>query len=207
MSGVLHGLTAPNQRRSTAISVNNTHAGTTLSSGVTSVTFSGAPAITGHLLLALGGTQSITEPTFTDGWTKVCSFSSTGSLQRTGIIVYKYATSQTEVVTFTGSGSSAVNYSAGVSFRNVSGIGNTATYLDNTSGLSTINSPSLTLRRTDGSSALFLSWYAATITAAPNGLTVTNGVAYGTGYSSWAGGTFTVSGSGTGISGIVELLN
>lgn len=182
--------------------------GSNLSSGVTNVTFSGHQA--GDFLLAVAGTQQGIDPTFTDGWNKIVSYTgSSGTAQRTGIIVYKYATSSdNDIVNFTGNGTAAAAYSAGYIFRNVRGVGNSNTVNGTTSTGTSIASPTLTLSDTTTvKSTLVLCSYAPSITAAPNSMNVANSMSYGTLRSSWAGGNFTTSIAVTLNCGIVELLN
>lgn len=182
--------------------------GSTLSSGVSSATFTGHQ--TGDLLIAMGGSQQTADPTFTSGWTKITSYNSTVTTLRVGILVYKFASSSNnDTITFTGTGTSTANYSAGYIFRNVRAIGNSNVVTNvGATASTTIASPSLTLSDTaTGQSALVLSTYIATITAAPNSMTAINGLAYGLLRSSWAGGNFTSSGAVTAACGIVELLN
>lgn len=180
--------------------------GTTLTSGVTSVTFSGHQ--TGDFLLAMGASQQTADPTVTGGWTKICSYTATGTI-RVGILVYKYATSTaSDTVTFTGTGTSTAQYSSGFIFRYVRGIGNFNTVTNTGSLGSSIPSPSLTLSdTTTGISALVLASYVGNMTAAPNSMTVSNGMAYGLLRNSWAGGNFTIATTNLFNCGIVELLN
>lgn len=180
--------------------------GSTLSSGVTSVTISGHQV--GDFLFVVGSSQQTADPSFTAGWTKITSFFSTGTL-RVGVMVYKFATTTAnETVTFTGTGSSASAYSAAYVFRNVRAIGNSNVVTNIGGSASSIASPSLTLSdTTTGQSALILASYAMTMTAVPNSLTIANGMSYGLLRSSWAGGNFTVSGTNLLNCGIVELLN
>lgn len=182
--------------------------GSTLATGATSVTFSGHQV--GDFLLAMGGSQQTADPTFTAGWTKICSYNAPTANPRVGIIVYKYATSTAnETVTFTGTGTSSAQYSAGYTFRYVRGVGNSNVVTGTTAAAqTTVPSPSLTLSdTTNGTSALILASYLGFITGAPNSMTVTNGMAYGLLRNSWAGGNFTTSGLVSFNCGIVELLN
>lgn len=184
--------------------------GSGLSAGVTSVTISGHQV--GDFLLARGGNAAqSTDPTFTAGWTKICSYNCTaaGSL-RVGILVYKYATTTAnETVTFTGaSATAAAAYSAGYVFRYVRGIGNFNTVTGVTTSASSVPTPSLTLSdTTTGISTLVLASFVGAMIGAPNSMTVTNGMAYGQLRSSWAGGNMTLSASFPVNCGIVELLN
>jgi hypothetical protein len=181
--------------------------GTALTSAVTSVTFTGHQP--GDLLLAMGGSQQVADPSFTAGYTKICSWNNNNTFFRVGILVYKFAnSSNSDTISFTGTGSSTLNYSAGYIFRNVRAIGNFNVI--NTSvnaGVTSAPSPSLTLGDTTNvKSALVLATFVPIITAAPDSLTVTNGMAYGLLRSSWAGGNFTMSAAATPCCGIVELL-
>lgn len=179
--------------------------GTVLTSGVTSVTFTGHAV--GDLLLVLGGSQQSADPSYTAGWTRITSYNSTGTL-RVGIILYKWATSTgNDVITFTGTGSSTIRYSSGHIFRNVLRIGNSNVVTGTSANGSTLPSPSLTLSDTRGGSALVLATYNAGIGTAPNSMTVSAGMAYGLQRSSWPGGNFTTA-SGVNLAncGIVELV-
>ena len=182
--------------------------GSTLVSGVTSVSFSGQQV--GDVMIAMGASQQTTDPSFTAGWTKICSFVGSGAgALRIGTLVWKRATTTaTDTLTFTGTGSSAAIYSAGYIFRNVRDIGNFGVVnTTSTTGSTSIPSPTLTLSdTTTGQSALVAAIHTSGITAAPNSMTVSNGMAYGLLRSSWAGGNFTAS-NVIPISGIVELLN
>jgi hypothetical protein len=181
--------------------------GSTLASGVTSVSFTGHQV--GDVLIALGGSQQVGDPSFTAGWTKICSFVGSASPFRMGMFVWKRATSTaSDTLTFTGTGTSAVAYSAGYIFRNVRDIGN-FNVRSTASGTTTTtpDTPSLTLSdTTTGQSALVVATYTATATAVPNAMTLANGMGYGLLRSSWAGGTMTTA-VALNVSGIVELLN
>ena len=182
--------------------------GSALSSGVTSVSFSGQQV--GDVLIAMGASQQATDPSFTAGWTKICSFVGSGSPSRMGMWVWKRATTTaTETLTFTGTGSSASIYSAGYIFRNVRDIGNFGVVSTaSTTTTSTPSTPSITLSdTTTGQSALVVASHFSGVTAVPNAMTVANGMGYGLLRSSWAGGTMTLSSATYNISGIVELLN
>lgn len=179
--------------------------GTPLST-TTSVTFSGHRV--GDFLFAWGGSQSTTPPTFSAGWTLITSLGGTSGAgtSRAITLVYKVATTTaSEVITFTGSGSSAISYSAGYTFRNVAQVGNSNTVFNLIGGTS-YASPSLTLSRTNGTSALILCTYSATMTAAPGGLIINSGMAYGLNQSSWGGGNLTVSGNNAALAAICELV-
>lgn len=183
--------------------------GSTLATAVTSLTFTGHQV--GDVLIAMGGSQQTADPSFTAGWTKICSFVDSYSTSfRVGIFVWKRATTTAnEVLTFTGTGSSAVAYSAGHIFRNVRDIGNFGIVNIAVASTTTlVASPAITLSdTTTGQSALVLAHHTGTMTAAPNTMTVANGMAYGLLRSSWAGGNFTTSTGVAAISGIIELLN
>jgi len=178
--------------------------GSTLASGVTTVNFTGLSP--GDFLLVMGGSQQIADPTFTAGWTKITSYTST--IPRVGIFVYKWATATTDTITFTGTGTSSLAYSAGYAFKNVRGVGNSAVITgQGTTLASSIPSPALTLSdTTTGGSALIVASYVASMSAAPTGLTLANGMAYGLLKSSWSATNFTSSSTYLNC-GIVELLN
>lgn len=181
--------------------------GTSISAGVTSVTFTGHS--TGDLLLAVGATSSTTKPTITAGWTEILTFTNDSPfLSRCALMAYRFAPSSADTtLTFTGSGTSAGEWSSGMTFRNVSSIGASAK-VDNTanSATTTIATPALTLSVTNGSSALALFAFRPYISASPGSLIITNGMAYGLEQSTWPAGNMTTSSNQPPISAIVELV-
>lgn len=201
-------IVSTNAARKGAITAIGTYLGSSLSSGVTSVTFTGVKA--GDFLVAMGGSHAATKPSYTAGWSEACFYTGTNSFgSRSGIIVTKVAESSTETVTFTGSGSSGTNYSAGLALTNVTAVGNVGTISSNAEPEITFPSPTLALQRTDGTSALLLASYFAgstAIAAAPGSLTISNGIAYGLARSSWPAGDFTVNDSAGRSCAIVELV-
>jgi hypothetical protein len=186
----------------------NGFTGSTLVSGVSSVTFSGHQI--GDLLIATGGGQRSTDPTFTAGWTKITSFFST-NLTRVGIIVYKFATSTAnETVTFTSTGSSSAAYSAGHIYRNVVAIGNSVarTNISVAEGDTTVPLLDLTLQKTNSTSWVYASSYIPQLASATD-MTENNGQLYLASLSSnFTARTANTDGSSlVNISGVVELLN
>lgn len=183
--------------------------GSTLATGgITSVTFSGHQV--GDLLIAGGGGQRTTDPTFTAGWTKINSYQSPSNSARVGIIVYKFATTTAnETITFTSTGSSTAVYSGGITFRNVSAIGaNTTKTAYSGNAVSSIAVPTLTMNNTSGKSAVIVATYifSATNISACTGCSIGSGFAYELGATSFTGRTATVNNIQS-ICGVVELLN
>lgn len=136
-------------------------AGTTLAGGVTSVTFSGIHNV-GDMLVAVGGSQSTTEPTYTAGWTRINGASS-ASDSRSLVVVYFIAnTSGNITVTFTGAGNSGAIYSNGTVFRNASGPGANAMF--SAPGItSTVSFSGITPNVKDGTSAVIAYTFAGVI--------------------------------------------
>lgn len=184
--------------------------GSALTSGVTSVTFTGHKV--GDLLIAIGGSQQTADPTYTSGWTKITSFNNTNTNFRVGIIVYKFATSTaSETLTFTGTGTSTAFYSSGQIFRNVTGIGASASISTAITGITPVyNTPALTLTSNKGSSTLFGGTYVPYTTTGNN---VKTNYDSGNFYILNQNGNYTTAqaqtsgATGTGACGIVELLN
>lgn len=161
------------QKTKTPVSFVTAITGTSLVAGLTSVTFTGHQ--TGDLLIAIGGSQQSTDPTFTSGWTKIISsLYSTGP--RIAVAVYKFATSSAnDTVIFTGTGTSASSYSSGIVFRNASGIG--ASSFNNTTTFS-LSFPvnALTLQKTNGTSAALCGVYInSTVSSYNGGITRSSG--------------------------------
>lgn len=194
--------------RPPAVKFIDSHTGTTLSAGVTSVTFTATHAV-GDLLIATGGGRQEADPTFTAGWTKIASYFSPSSSKRVGIIVYKFATSTADAtVTFTSSGTSSDNYSGGQVFRNVSAIGNSAVRT-NISGLAdtSVPLPAMSLTQNNGTSAIYASTYIPYITSVPD-MSIGDGQAYWEQVGpDFTARTATISLDVSNISGVVELLN
>lgn len=209
MSGVLHGVAAAFTKNPTPIAVVNTFAGSTLTSGSTSVTFSSVQV--GDLLVAAGGFQQLQDPTFTSGWEKATSISTTdqGASPRGVIVVSKRATATSETLTITaGTGSSSTIYSSGIAFRSAPQIGATAT-----NAVATFNSTvplpnSLSLLNQSGRSAIACFCFVSNITGNSFGFTTANGVTYALAQSSWQSGrTLTSATAPAGITAVVEVLN
>lgn len=181
--------------------------GSTLSGGVCSVTFSGHQV--GDLLIACLGTQDDDEGTYTSGWTKATWFYTSSTSQRSGMVLYKFATSTAnDTVTLTNAGTSTANYAGGMTFRNVSGIGT----IEIISGITgdadkTIPIPAITPSVTDGSSWLYACGYIPLLTGCTD-YTLASGQLYianiaGTQVARTASSSSNLSN----ISAVLELLN
>lgn len=204
MSGVLH-VAASGRRR--AIEFVRSSIGSTLSSGVTTVTVTTSP---GDFVIAVGATYDVaSDPTLPADWTKLLGFGISSPAVRRVCVAYKFASSTSESCVFTGNGSSgAFNASGAAVFRNVSAVGATATNAAGTTS-TTIPIPSLTLTATSASSALFVCSYLPQILSGTGSLLDTaSGQAYRLGVPSWSSGqTVSTANSIYHIAAVVELLN
>lgn len=195
----------------TAVSVFSSVAGTTLSSGVTSVTFTGHAV--GDMLVAAGGGQTLAEPTYTAGWTRINGGGVFFTVNRSVVVVYFIANTTSSItVTFTSSGTSGGVYSNGIIFKQANSIGASAV-TQISAGSTSIPYSALTLDQTNGTSAVVVVTYAGNITAisSPPTWTLINGGTsslggYATTLSSnVSSGTLTASSSGLHLSVICEI--
>ena len=195
------------------IQVISTIAGTGITSGVTSVTFSGHKV--GDFLLAVAGSQQTTDPTFTSGWTKILNaIGNTGT--RIVIAVYKIATSTaSDTVTFTGTGTSATVYSTGMIARNVSGVGTTFSLSSSSVATTSFSTPTIQAADRSGRSLIVWSHFNQTTTNISGTPTVTTmpNVTYPA-YGSyllktleWTVRTVTLSANSSPIGVLIELKN
>lgn len=179
-------------------------AGSTLSGGVTTVSITGINP--GDFIVALGTTQRNTEPTYTAGWTRITG-QTDASYTRSYTIVYKIATSSSESVSFTGSGSSTLVYSQAIVFKNVSGPGASSNFT--TSGLVTsFNVAALTLNNNSGSSVVIAANITPASTTSISGMTLATGnIGYKLGATSFAATAGVANGNVVNRSSTIELLN
>lgn len=183
--------------------------GSNLTAGVTNVTFTGHAV--GDLLIATGASRTNTAPTFTAGWTTITSWGNTISANsRTAVMVYKFATStDNETLTFTSAAATvAFPYSAGHTFRNVTGIGNFSTHTSATASSATYNFTPLTLSATDSSSAIYGGTFIpVTISTTVSDAIINNGHIYALNKNGTVTGAGSVTTAANPNSGLVELLN
>lgn len=181
--------------------------GTNLTTGgVTSVSI---PAtVAGDLIIAWGSNRTNTASPTPAGWTSiatgVCNPFGTGS-DRSTHMVYQFTDGAAQTLTFDG-GSADVSpgpYSGCLIFRGASAVGAGAGINSNSTG-TTLAIPSLTIDRVPATVVAF-SFFGDSITAAPAGWTITNGMAYAEYLSAWAGGNFTLSDTAALIGTVVEI--
>ena len=163
--------------------------------GVTTISIPATAA--GDLIIAFGSNRTITPTPTPVGWTAiatgVCNITGTAN-DRSTSMVYQFTTGGAQTLTFDGAGSgdsSADPYSGCLIFRGASLVGTGAGVSNNSTG-TTLAMPSLTIDRVPATVIVF-SFFGDSISAAPAGWTVTNGMAYAEYLSAWAGGNFTLS--------------
>jgi hypothetical protein len=163
----------------------------------------------GDFMLAYIGTQSLTEPTYSAGWTKVDFFSGVylGTDNRGCLIIYKVATGASDTLNWTGVGSSAQNYGLGIVVRNVSGVGarsmNGIGGAANSDTTMDINA----LGPVAESSLIVAGTYSANTTSYSIFTRLSCGFGVGTGLSFVPASTLSLTAAGVTITGIVELTN
>jgi hypothetical protein len=120
-------------------------------------------------------------------------------------MVYQFTDGGAQTLTFDGGsdGASADPYSGCLIFRGASQVGTGAGVDSNTTG-TTLTIPSLTIDRVPATVVVF-SFYGDSITAAPAGWTISNGMAYAEYLDAWAGGAFTLSAGAAEIGTVVEI--
>jgi len=169
--------------------------GSTVSSGgVTSISI---PATApGDLIIAFGSNRTNTPSPTPAGWTSiatgVCNPFGTGS-DRSTRMVYQFTDGGAQTLTFDGGSASASAdpYSGCLIFRGASEVG-TGAGIDNNNNGTTLTIPGLTVDRVPATVIVF-SFYGDSITAAPAGWTISNGMAYAEYLDAWAGDDFTLS--------------
>lgn len=206
MSGISHPLSTS---QSAPIQYVTSARGNDLNT-TTTVTITGIRP--GDLVCAVGAAYRTTPPTYTAGWSLIQT-QSNATVARSMAMVYKFANSTSETITFTSSGSSSgFAGSSAIAFRNARGIG--AVGARNSS--STSNSfyiPQqglpITLEATNNSSAVWLGGYVSIFNGSlVGGTTNVNGQLYRLNV---PGPTFQGGANSSGsmymIAGVVEILN
>ena len=181
--------------------------GTTLTTGgITSITIPATAA--GDLIIAFGSNRTSTASPTPAGWTSIATGTAnpfgTGS-DRSTRMVYQFTDGNAQTLTFDGGSAdvSADPYSGCLIFRGASEIGTGAGVDSNSTG-TTLAIPDVTVNRVPATVVAF-GFFGDSITAAPVGWTVTNGMAYAEYLSAWAGGNFTISATAALIGTVVEL--
>jgi len=181
--------------------------GSTVSgAGVTSISIPATAA--GDLIIAFGSNRTNEASPTPAGWTSIATGianpSFTGN-DRSTRMVYQFTSGSAQTLTFDGGsdGTSADPYSGCLIFRGASEVGTGAGVSSNSTG-TTLAIPTLTVNRVPATVVAF-SFYGDSITAAPAGWTVTNGMAYAEYLSAWAGGNFTLSDTAALIGTVVEI--
>ena len=180
--------------------------GSTVSgAGVTSISIPATAA--GDLIIAFGSNRTNNPSPTPAGWTSIATGVAnpfgTGS-DRSTRMVYQFTTGEAQTLTFDGGsdGTSADPYSGCLIFRGASEVGIGDGVSSNSTG-TTLNIPTLIINRVPATVVAF-SFYNG-ITAAPEGWTVTNGMAYTEYLSEWAGGNFTLGDTAALIGTVVEI--
>jgi len=181
--------------------------GSTVSgAGVTTISI---PATTaGDLIIAFGSNRTNNPSPTPAGWTSIATGIANpggGSSDRSTRMVYQFTTGGAQTLTFDGASSdtSADPYSGCLIFRGASEVGTGAGVSSNSTG-TTLAIPTLTVNRVPATVIAF-SFYGDSITAAPAGWTVTNGMAYAEYLTAWAGGNFTLNTTAALIGTVVEI--
>jgi hypothetical protein len=181
--------------------------GSTVSgAGVTTISI---PATTaGDLIIAFGSNRTNNPSPTPAGWTSIATGIANpggGGSDRSTRMVYQFTTGDAQTLTFDGASSdtSADPYSGCLIFRGASEVGTGAGVSSNSTG-TTLAIPTLTVNRVPATVIAF-SFYGDSITAAPAGWTVTNGMAYAEYLTAWAGGNFTLNTTAALIGTVVEI--
>ena len=181
--------------------------GSTVSAaGVTTISIPATAA--GDLILAFGSNRTNTASPTPAGWTSIATGVAnpfgTGS-DRSTHLVYQFTTGGAQTLTFDGGSAdaSAVPYSGCLIFRGASEVG-TGVGVDSNATGTTLAIPGLTVNRVPATVVAF-SFYGDSITAAPAGWTISNGMAYAEYLSAWAGGNFTLDTTAAEIGTVVEI--
>jgi len=181
--------------------------GSTVSAaGVTSISIPATQP--GDLIIAFGSNRTNTASPTPAGWTSVatgvCNPFGTGS-DRSTRMVYQFTTGDAQTLTFDGGSAdaSAVPYSGCLIFRGASEVGTGYGVDSNTTG-PTLTIPSLTINRVPATVVVF-GFYGDSISVAPAGWTISNGMAYAQYLDAWAGGAFTLDTNAAQIGTVVEI--
>ena len=174
--------------------------------GVTSISIPATAA--GDLIIAFGSNRTNTASPTPAGWTSIATGVAnpfgTGS-DRSTRMVYQFTDGSAQTLTFDGGSAdaSADPYSGCLIFRGASEV-STGAGVDSNSTGTTLAMPGLTVDRLPATVIVF-SFFGDSITAAPAGWTVTNGMAYAEYLSDWAGGNFTLGATAALIGTVVEI--
>jgi hypothetical protein len=169
--------------------------GTTLTTGgVTSISIPATAA--GDLIVAFGSNRTNTASPTPAGWTSIATGIANPAFtanDRSTRMVYQFTDGGAQTLTFDGGSAdvSADPYSGCLIFRGASEVGTGAGVDSNSTG-TTLAMPGLTIDRVPAVVIVF-SFFGDSITAAPAGWTISNGMAYAEYLSAWAGGNFTLS--------------
>ena len=181
--------------------------GSTVSAaGVTSIDI---PATApGDLIVAFGSNRTNTASPTPAGWTSIATGIANPAFtanDRSTRMVYQFTDGGAQTLTFDGGsdGTSADPYSGCLIFRGASAVGTGDGVSSNSTG-TTLTMPALTIDRVPATVIVF-SFYGDSITAAPAGWTISNGMAYAEYLSAWAGGNFTLSDTAALIGTTVEI--
>ena len=182
--------------------------GSTVSSGgVTSISI---PATApGDLIIAFGSNRTNTPSPTPAGWTSiatgVCNPFGTGS-DRSTRMVYQFTDGSAQTLTFDGGsdGTSGDPYSGCLIFRGASEVGTGAGVNNNSNG-TTLAIPSLAVDRVPATVVVFSFYGGDSITAAPAGWIISNGMAYAEYLTVWAGDDFTLGATAAQIGTVVEI--
>ena len=180
--------------------------GSTLTTGgVTSVSIPATAA--GDLIIAFGSNRTSTASPTPAGWTSIATGIANPfgtDSDRSTRMVYQFTDGGAQTLTFDGGGGASTDpYSGCLIFRGASEVGTGAGVSSNSTG-TTLAIPTLTVNRVPATVVAF-SFYGDSITAAPAGWTISNGMAYAEYLTAWAGGNFTLSDTAALIGTVVEI--
>jgi hypothetical protein len=180
--------------------------GSTVSgAGVTSISIPATAA--GDLIIAFGSNRTSTASPTPAGWTSIATGIANPfgtDSDRSTRMVYQFTDGGAQTLTFDGGGGASTDpYSGCLIFRGASEVGTGAGVSSNSTG-TTLAIPTLTVNRVPATVVAF-SFYGDSITAAPAGWTISNGMAYAEYLTAWAGGNFTLSDTAALIGTVVEI--
>lgn len=181
--------------------------GSTVSAGgITSISVPATAA--GDLIIAFGSNRTNTPSPTPAGWTSIATGTAnpfgTGG-DRSTRMVYQFTDGSAQTLTFDGGSAdaSADPYSGCLIFRGASEVG-TGDGVDSNSTGTTLAIPTLAIDRVPATVIAF-SFFGDSITAAPAGWTITDGMAYAEYLSVWAGGNFTLTATAALIGTVVAI--
>ena len=180
--------------------------GSTVSgAGVTSISIPATAA--GDLIIAFGSNRTSTASPTPAGWTSIATGIANPfgtDSDRSTRMVYQFTDGGAQTLTFDGGGGASTDpYSGCLIFRGASEVGTGAGVSSNSTG-TTLAIPTLTVNRVPATVVAF-SFYGDSITAAPAGWTISNGMAYAEYLTAWAGGNFTLGDTAALIGTVVEI--